>query len=229
MADKKITALTAATEAATEDLLHVIDDPSGSPVNKKLTVKNFLGGITHTTTGTAAATDEVILKIAHNADTDVSSTDIYNNVITMQVNTQATYTNTTDGNVGRLYTAEFTNFINDANTRITAEGAAVVAKLAHTVSNTSSVANCYCLVLATSNTAAQSVASEAFLKFDASGAGGATMNFVIDAVPGGGFGAASGANAGPFFTTGTAATQSGALKVQISDATRYIALYTSLS
>ena len=202
MADKKITALTAATEAATEDLLHVIDDPGGSPVNKKLTVKNFLGGITHTTSGTAAATDEVVLKIAHNADTDVSSTDIYNNVISLQVNTQATYTSTTDGNVGRLYTAEFTNFINDANTVITTEGAAVVAKLAHTVSNTTTVANCYCLVLSTANTAAQSVNASAFMKFDASGAGSQTVDFVMDAVPGGGFGAAAGANAGLFFPTG---------------------------
>ena len=63
MADKKITALNASTALSTDDLFHVVDDPSGSPTNKKITnanvfnkVPTFLGlNSVYTETGSGAA------------------------------------------------------------------------------------------------------------------------------------------------------------------------------
>ncbi len=46
MADKKVTALTdLGTGLASVDLFHVVDDPSGTPINKKISAENVFNNI----------------------------------------------------------------------------------------------------------------------------------------------------------------------------------------
>jgi hypothetical protein len=45
MADKKISQLTALTTTAAPDLLMIVDDPNGTPVSKKITIKNLFGAV----------------------------------------------------------------------------------------------------------------------------------------------------------------------------------------
>lgn len=42
---KKVTELTALTAPAGEDLLLIVDDPSGTPTTKKVTVSNLFGNV----------------------------------------------------------------------------------------------------------------------------------------------------------------------------------------
>ena len=56
MADKKITALTSlGTATAREDLLHVVDDPGGTPTNKKVTIGEYANALKAPVTHTDAA------------------------------------------------------------------------------------------------------------------------------------------------------------------------------
>ena len=46
MADLKVTSMTSlAAGTATEDVLHIIDDPTGTPINKKVTVGDMLNAL----------------------------------------------------------------------------------------------------------------------------------------------------------------------------------------
>ena len=61
MADKKMTELdNLNTGIASEDLLHVVDSPDSSPVNKKVSVENFMGNQNKTLSSTDSAGHEHI-------------------------------------------------------------------------------------------------------------------------------------------------------------------------
>jgi|TARA_B110000503_G_C7094014_1_gene390725 hypothetical protein len=107
MADKKITALTelASGSLAATDLFHVIDDPSGTPINKKIAVSSvfnaiptFLGlnsVVTYDADGAVALTEAISL--IDGADADALLT-LANSTTTGQIKMFAvtSTTNTTD-------------------------------------------------------------------------------------------------------------------------------------
>ena len=74
MADKKVTQLTSLTSGASDDFLLVIDNPSGTPTSKQITVKNLLGSAPSNTSITGTLT------VSANTTLNGSNTVISSNV-----------------------------------------------------------------------------------------------------------------------------------------------------
>ena len=116
MADKKITALTdLSTGIAGADLLHVIDDPSGTPVNKKVSVANVLN---YLPTFLAFAQAEQTLTGAGAADVTSAVTATVTNTDNSG-NNAITLANGTTGQIKELYlktdTGSQTSVVTPAN------------------------------------------------------------------------------------------------------------------
>ena len=79
MADKKVTQLTALTAPANTDLLLVIDDPSGSPISKKIAVEDLFG--------TTATLNVTTVSVRSTSDTT-----FFANNLTLDVENNATLT-----------------------------------------------------------------------------------------------------------------------------------------
>ena len=230
MADKKITALTEATTAASEDLLHIIDDPGGSPVNKKLTIKNFLGDITHTTNTASETTTEVLSGMTLNINAVASSTDTYDNVRALFVNTQMTYSTGANNKVESLVGADINITTNQANVYCLTELVGTRVTLDRNTENASSSANSYVLVLKAANTAtSQTKAVTAFIKCEDKSTGSTvTTEYFLDVPTGSGSGTGNNAAYGAAFHNGTdvtSGTAAGFILVRIGGQDRKIPLY----
>ena len=243
MADKKITALTAATSAASEDLLHIIDDPGGSPVNKKLTVQNFLNSITHTSTGTATANTETLLSLTHTANADPVTTgtaDQLDGVSSLIVTSTAAGGASGNLTYKRFYAADITNKIDDANTVIKTEAAGMRITMDRNAQDATSTANSHCLILRQANTSSAQSGPQptSWLKIEAPDtSASANTLYVIDVMPEGAYGVSASATATiaanstttlADVTAGqTKSTTAGYLKVRVLGEDRYINLYSA--
>jgi hypothetical protein len=104
MADKKMTALTdLSTGIASDDILHVVDDPTGSPINKRISVFNLFGNINHSS-NTGDATGRTLVRTTLTVENDATTGD----TVALHANVNHTKaTSSGDRTIKNLYGAKF--------------------------------------------------------------------------------------------------------------------------
>ena len=134
MADKKMTALTdLSTGVASEDIMHVVDDPGGSPVNKKVSVFNLYGNLNHTTNSGDASGRSFVRT---NTTVNVTHT---GTVSPFETNMIHSHTGSTSNTVTNIYGARFN--VNVAGSNAVATGEIAGSLITVDMSNSVAKAN----------------------------------------------------------------------------------------
>jgi len=106
MADKKVSELVTLNTASGDDLLLVVNDPSGTPASRKITVNNLFGNVVVSTTHKARTTFNANVIIATNSVTATANVAITGG---LSVNSTAILPAVQD----RMQVANTTSLVND--------------------------------------------------------------------------------------------------------------------
>ncbi len=173
MANKRITDLTELALIAQEDLLLVVDNPAGTPINKKITVANLLGNVSYITSTTTPT------GITHRAIITSNAVQLSAGTIAAAefiANATATATNTT-----HQYAVTATSRLGDAAANVKTEHATM--KLTTDVGVATPSTNTYGLIVQFANTGGSRVANtRAFILMnETSSASANTTKYLIEA------------------------------------------------